>query len=582
MDLHKKAMWIFVGAILITMVILASVSVLFIRANYLNLESNYVRSDVNLVSKNIDSEIKNLKSNTPDWGAWEDTYAFVLGEKPDYVEVNLVNTTFRTLRASFIIITDKEGRIRYGEGYDLISDTPVPLRPDLVTELGKGRILTQTLGSGTEGVAGFISLPEGPVILSSYPVLHSDYTGPAQGMVIIGRQVDDAEIRLLTEGTVPVLSILPFDSSSTNPDDRALLAGTGDAAISVHPLDENAVEGKKILRDIYGSDTLLLSVQLPRDIYHEGNQTLFVFILLQFGIVIVLGITGMVILDRTVLARLTAIDSEITVINENRDQSARIKITGDDEISRLAGSMNTLLDEVEHSHVQLVAAYQSASQANRKLKLLSSITRHDITNQLTSLDGYLSILEKKQPDTKLGAYIQGAVTAEQRILAMIQFTKEYESIGVKEPAWQDCSILVDTAIKQAPQGNVRITNDLQAGAEILADPLIVKVFYNLIDNAVRYGGKITTIQFSPQESGNNFLIVCEDDGIGVPADEKERIFERGFGKNTGLGLFLAREILDITGITIKETGEPGKGARFEIIVPKGAYRFTTSGITIQT
>jgi len=103
-----------------------------------------------------------------------------------------------------------------------------------------------------------------------------------------------------------------------------------------------------------------------------------------------------------------------------------------------------------------------------------------------------------------------------------------------------------------------VKNDLPAGAEVFADPLIVKVFYNLIDNAVRYGGKITTIWFSAWESGSNYLIICEDDGNGIPIDEKERIFDRAFGKNTGLGLFLAREILDITGITIKETGTPGK------------------------
>ncbi|MEI6842822.1 MAG: ATP-binding protein, partial [Methanomicrobiales archaeon] len=87
-----------------------------------------------------------------------------------------------------------------------------------------------------------------------------------------------------------------------------------------------------------------------------------------------------------------------------------------------------------------------------------------------------------------------------------------------------------------------------------------------------YGGKITTIRFSALKSGDDYLILCEDDGVGIPADEKEKIFVRGFGKNTGLGLFLSREILSITGITIAETGEPGKGARFEMVVPKGAWR----------
>jgi signal transduction histidine kinase len=131
---------------------------------------------------------------------------------------------------------------------------------------------------------------------------------------------------------------------------------------------------------------------------------------------------------------------------------------------------------------------------------------------------------------------------------------------------------VDTAAKQAPLGKDMVKNDLPAGAEVFADPLIGKVFYNPMDNAVRYGGKITTIRFSALESGDDHLIVCEDDGEGVAADLKEKIFERGYGKNTGLGLALSREILDITGITITETGETGKGAEFEIVVPEGAWK----------
>ena len=107
---------------------------------------------------------------------------------------------------------------------------------------------------------------------------------------------------------------------------------------------------------------------------------------------------------------------------------------------------------------------------------------------------------------------------------------------------------------------------------MFGDPLIIKVCYNLMDNAVRYGGKITTIRFSAEEHDGERIIVCEDDGTGVDAKDKKRIFERGFGKNTGLGLTLSREILDITGITIRETGEPGKGARFEMTVPKGMWR----------
>jgi signal transduction histidine kinase len=114
-----------------------------------------------------------------------------------------------------------------------------------------------------------------------------------------------------------------------------------------------------------------------------------------------------------------------------------------------------------------------------------------------------------------------------------------------------------------------------ANPEVYADPLFGKVFYNLIDNALRYGGaEMKIIRVSSQESERGLTITCEDDGVGISAEDKKLLFTRGFGKNTGLGLFLSREILAITGISITENGTPGKGARFEITVPKGAYRFT--------
>ncbi|MCX6701314.1 MAG: PAS domain-containing sensor histidine kinase, partial [Methanomicrobiales archaeon] len=231
-----------------------------------------------------------------------------------------------------------------------------------------------------------------------------------------------------------------------------------------------------------------------------------------------------------------------------------------------------LEEEMKFHEQELMQFSKSLATANKKLTLLSSITRHDINNQLTVLMGFLSILEDMPPGPAREEYFQKTSTAAKRISAMVQFTKEYEEIGVHAPAWQECRILVETASKQAPLGKVMVKNDLPVGTEVFADPLVVKVFYNLMDNAVRYGGKITTIRFSVEDDGDDHVIVCEDDGDGIVAAEKKKIFERGFGKNTGLGLAISREILDITGITIKETGGPGQGARFEITVPKGAWK----------
>jgi len=159
------------------------------------------------------------------------------------------------------------------------------------------------------------------------------------------------------------------------------------------------------------------------------------------------------------------------------------------------------------------------------------------------LDGNLRILEKNQPDTTNNENFRKISTAAQRISSMILFTREYEEIGVKEPVWQQLRDRIDSAAGQVPLGTIMVKNDLPSGTEVFADPLVLKVLYNLMDNAVRYGGKITTIRFSADDRNGDFVIVCEDDGIVIPRDEKERIFDRGYGRNTGLGLALSREIL---------------------------------------
>ena len=93
------------------------------------------------------------------------------------------------------------------------------------------------------------------------------------------------------------------------------------------------------------------------------------------------------------------------------------------------------------------------------------------------------------------------------------------------------------------------------GVELFADPLAEKVPYNLIDNSMRHGEHVSRIRVSVEPKGDAVPIIYEDNGVGISDEDRKRLFEKGFGKNTGFGLFLCREILAITGITIMETGK---------------------------
>src|SRR5208337_5435785 len=208
--------------------------------------------------------------------------------------------------------------------------------------------------------------------------------------------------------------------------------------------------------------------------------------------------------------------------------------------------------------------------ANRQLNLLTGITRHDILNKISIILGFIKVAERNSGDPAVGEYLMKIKSTTTAIRSQIEFTRVYQDLGTNQPQW----IGLDTVM---PRSHVPATIALNAdvqGIEVFADPMLEKVFFNLFDNSVRHGQRVTEIQVTSRHSGEDLVVVWEDNGIGIAAEEKERIFERGFGKNTGLGMFLVREILSLTGITIAETGKPGRGTRFEIRVPAGVYRIT--------
>ncbi|MEN6397073.1 MAG: PAS domain-containing sensor histidine kinase [Methanoregula sp.] len=210
-------------------------------------------------------------------------------------------------------------------------------------------------------------------------------------------------------------------------------------------------------------------------------------------------------------------------------------------------------------------------QANSKLNLMCKITLHDLNNKLTALKGYLALTKEHSDNPQAITYLQKIDDIADFLQGQVRFTKTYQEIGLTDPEWQSLKEVIKRALMAHPLENVNVRIDVQ-DIEVYADLLLEKVFYNLFHNSQCHGERVTAISITCKKSGQTFVICYEDNGIGIMQEDKSRIFSCGFGKNTGLGLFMIREILAITGISITETGEAGKGARFEISVPPGAYR----------
>lgn len=226
-----------------------------------------------------------------------------------------------------------------------------------------------------------------------------------------------------------------------------------------------------------------------------------------------------------------------------------------------------LIDVTERKQVE-----EAIREANQKLRLLTGLMRHDILNQLSVLQIFHDLALKATDSSVIHSQILHAQEAGERIEKIIGFTREYENFGTISSGWDRIKALIRSACQEANPGGVQLIEEINPQLEVYADPIIRKVFTTLIENAARHGEKISTIKAFDRREGESLIIVFEDDGVGVADGEKNLIFEHGYGKHTGIGLFLAREILAITGLSIRETGKSGNGARFEIIVPEGKYR----------
>jgi len=239
------------------------------------------------------------------------------------------------------------------------------------------------------------------------------------------------------------------------------------------------------------------------------------------------------------------------------------------EIPGTGRTVISIVDETDRRRYE-----DAAQQAGRKMDLLARITRHDILNQLSVLYGYLELAQERISDPDIQATVRKARTASESIKRHLEFARDYQNMGTKRPQWIDVQAACRRAATNIEAKGVRVVSELH-DLEVFSDPMLEKVFYNLIDNSIKHGQRTTKARFGYSAGPGGMKLVYEDDGVGVPDSDKESIFERSTGDREGrrgYGLYLAREILGITGIALSETGEHGKGARFEMLVPRGKYR----------
>lgn len=240
-------------------------------------------------------------------------------------------------------------------------------------------------------------------------------------------------------------------------------------------------------------------------------------------------------------------------------------LTGQESSPAAAWTARVLPGKVPEAEIAAIAA------SRRKARELLAVVRHDILNQLTILIGFLQYSEDFVEDSQLREFLGKEEAAGQAIQAQIEFTRDFQEILTEDPRWIAVTPAIRSAVIMTDAGNYGIETGMRP-IEVFASPLITNIFATLIKNAIDHATGLTRITFSELVEGSDLLLVCEDDGPGIPDSERKTLFDRGHGRNRGYGLWLSREILAISGATLEEKGREGCGARFEIRIPEGMWR----------
>lgn len=260
----------------------------------------------------------------------------------------------------------------------------------------------------------------------------------------------------------------------------------------------------------------------------------------------------------------------------SRVQAEKELVRKNEELQAAYEEMAAIEEELRSNYRELGKTQQTLTQARRKLTLLNTLTFQELQNGVFSLNGLLDLARDAGCSGEGERYLKKGQDTLYSIENSLRFAKNYQQLGINEPIWQDINSVFLYAISHLDFSRISRIVKLD-GLEIYADPLLENVFYEMMKNVIQHGSGADRVSLTYRREKEGITVVVEDNGPGILLEDKERIFEQQNPGKQGLGLFLAREILSITGISMKETGEAGIGSRFEIFVPKGTYRFQAYG-----
>lgn len=572
----------------------------------------------------IRHDAENISNNANDYGSWDDTYAFIEDGNEEFKTENLIPETFQNLKLDLIAFIRKDGTLVWGEvrrnhGAELVE------APEVLAGFARADHRLVAHESPDSKVAGVMMTPMGPMVIGSAAVSTSDRQSPVRGAVVMGRFITDDMVQEIAARTRVALSLYPMKNVSS--EDQPALEHLADGAKPwLDAADPATLLGYALITDIFDQPAMLLRADLPRTISIRGRSAAVLAAATSVGAGVVMVLVMWVVLSRMIVGPLLRVTSHAVRVGSQDDLRARLNMKSEDEIGVLAREFDRMVDRLAESRAQLLTVAHGAGMSQVAGNVLHNVgnvlsgvcvSADAIKNQLHKSEaGTLKVVSKMLAEhesdlgdfltrnergrqipafitamaEQLGAEQQAMLSEVQSLTQAIEHIRHVVTLQQQHTAHKALIEMLepDTIVEQAvtlcaesfTRHNIKIHRDFQElGALPLDKHRILQVVVNLLTNAIqavketKHGKGQVTLRVSRRASdaGDELIIRVEDDGVGVPPENVERIFAFGFTTRPGgqgIGLHSAANMAkEMGGSLAAVPKDPGTGAAFVLTIP---------------
>jgi len=403
MTLRKKTVIVVSVTTFSLILILYIASQIILLNSFSELEKQFARQNVERAIGALADEFAALDAVASDWAARGDIFPIVEEFGGGYAGSDLLDLTFDNLRLGLVMLFDPSGRMVFGRGFDLSTKEEMAIPQSVQEHLANNAFLLRHTDAESS-ITGVVLLPEGPLLVASRPVLVDGGEEPVRsaprnavewreepiyGALVVGRYLDATEIERLGDIIRLPLAWHRFDDLQAAPGFQAAREFLSEGMpIFVQPLGTETIAGYGLVEDVYGAPALVLRVEMPREIYRQGQISALYFISALVMVSMVFGFVMLLLLERVVLSRLAQLSASVGQVSTSSDLSARVQVTGRDELTSLAGAINRMLEALEQSHDELrrrnrelATLYEAATAISSDLSL--DIVLQTVAEQMT-------------------------------------------------------------------------------------------------------------------------------------------------------------------------------------------------------